>query len=179
MKMKQEDFSRDDGLQVVCCSGQAAYLADPDRLRFLEPFIGRECTAGEAAGELGVSVQRIRYHIGRQLELQLVRQVYERKRAGRAMKALRRTGRFSCSVCTDTLCLYRGVAGTYTRIARRRVDSSAKLLGKLERPGRRIYRKPDGEIWNEADLANVRIYELLPLAGYDIAADIRLHRKDA
>lgn len=84
--MKQEDFSRDDELQLVRCSGQAAYLADPGRLRFLEPFIGRERTAGEAALELGVSVQRLRYHIGRQLELQLVRQVYERKRAGRAMK---------------------------------------------------------------------------------------------
>jgi hypothetical protein len=51
----------------------AAILANPDTLRFLTPFIGHERSVSEAARVLEISLNRLKYWIGRLVKLELIR----------------------------------------------------------------------------------------------------------
>lgn len=51
----------------------AAILANPDRLRYLTPFVGTERSVSEAARALEISLNRLKYWIGRFLKLSLIR----------------------------------------------------------------------------------------------------------
>lgn len=61
-------------------------LADHDMRRFLEPFLGRECTARAAANELGEDLDRVLTRVRRFLRVGLLRVTRIEPRAGRAVK---------------------------------------------------------------------------------------------
>jgi DNA-binding transcriptional ArsR family regulator len=61
-------------------------LVDPTVRRFLEPFLGRECTIKMAAEDLKVSPNSVLYRVNRLLELGLVRVTRIEPRRGRAIK---------------------------------------------------------------------------------------------
>ncbi|MBA2664529.1 MAG: helix-turn-helix transcriptional regulator, partial [Chloroflexi bacterium] len=67
----------------------AALLVDPDERRYFEPFLGRERTVTEAARELGVPPNGMRYRVRRMAKLGLLRIVREQPRAGRPMRVYR------------------------------------------------------------------------------------------
>lgn len=68
---------------------QVAVFLDPRRRRILITFLGREASLTEAAERLAFPLNRLAYHVGRLLELGLLRVVRERKRAGRPIRYYR------------------------------------------------------------------------------------------
>lgn len=67
----------------------ARFIADTRASRFLEPFIGRERTAGAVAAELDVEVSSMLYRIKQLLDLELLRVSRTEPRQGRALKYYR------------------------------------------------------------------------------------------
>jgi len=70
----------------VSDSDAALWLADPERRRWLFPFVGRERTVAEVGRELDVPVNAILYRVRLLVKHGLVRVVGEKQRRGRAMK---------------------------------------------------------------------------------------------
>ena len=66
-------------------------MSDLEAVRRLEPFMKRERTLSEAAGELGVKLPSLLYHVGKFIELGLLEVTREQKRGGRAVKVYRAT----------------------------------------------------------------------------------------
>lgn len=64
-------------------------LVDPTIRRFLEPFLGQECTIKTAAEHLKVSSNSVLYRVNRLLELGLVQVTRIEPRRGRAIKHYR------------------------------------------------------------------------------------------
>src|SRR5262245_48214600 len=67
-------------------SDAALWLADPERRRWLFPFVGKERTLADVARELDVPVNAVLYRARLLLKNGLVRVVGEKRRRGRAMK---------------------------------------------------------------------------------------------
>src|SRR5262245_22111770 len=67
-------------------SDAALWLADPERRRWLVPFVGRERTLAEVGRELDVPVNAVLYRARLLVKHGLVRVVGEKQRRGRAMK---------------------------------------------------------------------------------------------
>jgi hypothetical protein len=76
-------------LHRVTDPDQAAILVDPSRVRFLRPFLGRECTVTKAARLVGVTPNGMLYRVRRMLDVGLLQLVREEPRAGRAVKIYR------------------------------------------------------------------------------------------
>lgn len=68
---------------------QARLLSDPVKGTFIHPFIGRECSVGEAAQTLACSIQAMHYRVKQLLVLGLIEVKREEKRAGRPIKYYR------------------------------------------------------------------------------------------
>lgn len=68
---------------------QVAVFLDPRRRRILITFLGREASLTEAAERLAFPLNRLAYHVGRLIELGLLRVVREQKRAGRPIRYYR------------------------------------------------------------------------------------------
>ena len=64
----------------------ALWLADPERRRWLVPFVGRQRTLAEVGRELGVPVNAVLYRARLLVKHGLVRVVGEQRRRGRPMK---------------------------------------------------------------------------------------------
>jgi hypothetical protein len=67
----------------------AATLTDPHALKHLEPFLGRECTVGQAAKETGEKPNTMLKRVRRFVALGLVEIAREEPRKGRALKVYR------------------------------------------------------------------------------------------
>jgi hypothetical protein len=67
----------------------ADLLINPHTLRQLEPFLGRDCTVGQAARETGAKPNTVLSRVRRLLSLGLLRIVREEPRGGRAVKVYR------------------------------------------------------------------------------------------
>ncbi|GAA1491536.1 ArsR/SmtB family transcription factor [Brachybacterium sacelli] len=78
-----------ESLHTVTDPAQVAILADPRRVRFIRPFLAREATVSEVAGELGVTANSLLYRVRRMTDAGLLRVVEERPRTGRAIKVYR------------------------------------------------------------------------------------------
>lgn len=65
------------------------YLADPLRLRFLSPFIGRERTALEVARELNIPLSTLLYQINKMIQIDLLKIIEIKKRSGSPIKHYR------------------------------------------------------------------------------------------
>ncbi|WP_433201089.1 helix-turn-helix domain-containing protein [Dactylosporangium sp. CS-047395] len=81
--------SRSREVLTVADAAAARMVLRPDRRRFLEPFVARHCTPGEAARVLGVPVEQVSYRVQAMLRAGLLRAVETRARAGRAVTAYR------------------------------------------------------------------------------------------
>lgn len=68
---------------------QARLLTDPVARDFLGPFLGRTASVAEAAAELGAAQNTTLYRVRTLLRAGLLRQVGERRRAGRPIKLYR------------------------------------------------------------------------------------------
>lgn len=80
--MSAEDSSR-PGVLTLTAPAAAQVVLNPEQRRFLEPFLGRELGAAQAARELGESVERLAYRV-RALERRgLLEVVGSRARKGR------------------------------------------------------------------------------------------------
>ncbi|MFC4454285.1 hypothetical protein [Deinococcus sonorensis] len=73
----------------ITAPGAAAFLVDPDARRFLEPFLGRDCTVARAARELGEDRHRMLYRVRQMTRLGLLSIVREEPRRGPAIKVYR------------------------------------------------------------------------------------------
>jgi hypothetical protein len=65
------------------------FLANPDNHRYLECFLGNECTMATAAERLGEPVQRIFRKVRRMLDLSLIEQTRLETRTGRSIRYYR------------------------------------------------------------------------------------------
>nr|BFE59017.1 hypothetical protein GCM10020063_035430 [Dactylosporangium thailandense] len=74
---------------TVADAAAARMVLQPQRRRFLEPFLARPCTPGEAARALGVPVEQVAYRVQAMLRAGLLRAAGTRARAGRAVTAYR------------------------------------------------------------------------------------------
>lgn len=85
--MEHADFTS-EGVEFfrVRTEEQARLLSDPATVRFLEPFLGRERSASQAAEELGVAIDTLLYRVRKFLAAGLLRIVREEPRAGRPIK---------------------------------------------------------------------------------------------
>ncbi|MEJ2287858.1 MAG: hypothetical protein P8Y02_04285 [Deinococcales bacterium] len=72
----------------------ARFLLDPERIRFVRPFMTGERSTAAAAGEVGVSVKDMAYRVKRMLALGLITCTHERKRAGRPVRLYRAPSAF-------------------------------------------------------------------------------------
>jgi hypothetical protein len=86
--MPGSDSSSPD-LLTLNDAGAARIVLQPRRRRFLEPFIGRERSAGQAAGELDLPVEQVAYRVQAMLRAGLLRAVETRARAGRPITLYR------------------------------------------------------------------------------------------
>ncbi|MFC4424843.1 hypothetical protein [Deinococcus navajonensis] len=71
---------------IVEAPNAARALADPDTRRFLEPFLGRECSAQQAAKDLCEDLDRVLTRVRRFLRVKLLRVTRLEPRAGRPVK---------------------------------------------------------------------------------------------
>jgi len=112
----------------------AALLTDPSRQRFLIPFIGRDCTVAQAAGELEVALNSLLYRVKRFQAVGLLQVVREEKRAGRAVK------------------VYRSVADAfYVPFALTRAETLEALLLELDSPLRTLLYRNIAQVMTQAE----------------------------
>lgn len=78
-----------EALHEVTDPAMAAILTDPNRVRFLRPFVGRDATVSQVAAELEISPNALLYRVRRMVDAGLLRVVETRPRAGRAIKVYR------------------------------------------------------------------------------------------
>lgn len=85
--MSETILSRPD--QRVETPDAARFLTDANINHYLHPFLGQETSVGEAARQVGVTVQVMHYWVGRLVALGLVQVTREEPRRGRAIKHYR------------------------------------------------------------------------------------------
>jgi hypothetical protein len=74
---------------TVTSTSAAQVLLDPERRRYLEPFLGRELTAAQAARELGLPVEQLAYRVRALTRQGLLTETGRQPRKGRAMTLYR------------------------------------------------------------------------------------------
>jgi hypothetical protein len=77
-----------DSLEVTN-PNTALFLADMQKARHLFPFLGKECSLGEAAKQLKTSIAKLRYWVTKMEEYGLVKQTRIEKRKGSPIKYYR------------------------------------------------------------------------------------------
>ena len=77
------------GPLTVVTAEAAELLTDPLKQRYLEPFLARDCTVTQAAGELGVTPNSLLYRVRQLQAAGLLEVVREMPRAGRTLKVYR------------------------------------------------------------------------------------------
>ena len=80
---------KSSSLLIVTDLVMADMLINPTSLRQLEPFLGRECTVKQAAGETGEKANTVLSRVRRFLKAGLLEVICEEKRKGRAVKVYR------------------------------------------------------------------------------------------
>jgi hypothetical protein len=86
--MTGPDSSRPDLLTLTAVAAARIVLQQPRR-RFLDPFIGRDRSVGEAARELGLSVEQMAYRVQAMVRSKLLVATTRRARAGRPITIYR------------------------------------------------------------------------------------------
>jgi hypothetical protein len=86
--MTGPDSSRPDLLTLTEVAAARIVLQQPRR-RFLEPFVGRDRSVGEAAQELGLPVEQMAYRVQAMVRTKLLYATAQRARAGRPVTIYR------------------------------------------------------------------------------------------
>ena len=89
--MEPIDSTRRDavGATIVRDPAAVTYVLDPERARFLQPFMRGERSTSQAAAEVGLSVKDMAYRVRRMLELGLLTIARVEPRTGRPIRYLR------------------------------------------------------------------------------------------
>lgn len=104
----------------------AAVFLDPRRRRILTAFMGRESSLTEAAERLAMPLNGLAYHVGRLLELGLLRVAREQKRAGRPIRHYRAA---ADAFLIPAAAMGRGVGDGLTAELRAALDRAEPLAG--------------------------------------------------
>lgn len=158
-------------------SVQATLLARPESRRFLEPFIGREHSAGEAARELGVSVERLLYWIKQFRAAGLLLETGQRPRAGRPERQYRAVS--SALIVPFALTPFADLEVQMTRQAAPLQRLEARVMARATRDlglmNRLIYRDASGELHSETALPEGMTWaQVHPEPGGDFAGIYQL-----
>jgi hypothetical protein len=163
---------------------QARLLSDPGAFRFFEPFLARERTVTAAAVEAGCSVDTMLYRVRKFLKAGLLRISRVETRAGRPIKHYRSVADalFVPFSATPYATLEERIENQFAPFNRTLIRSVAHLLRHTGRDGRRIYRHPDGEVWNDSAADPETPFRMddedLP-AAYDFSTEIELELSEA
>ena len=134
---------------VVRDPAAADLLMNPDTLRHLEPFLGRERSVSEAAVELGAKPNTVLRRVQRLQALHLLEIARERPRNGRAVKLYRSTAEvffvpFEATGAATLEAALEGRDAYWERLLRRNVVRvRSEQLGTW---GTRIYRDAEGRL---------------------------------
>lgn len=151
--MKHSD-STSEGIDFfeVHTEEQAALLSDPVAVRFLEPFLGRECSASEVAEELDVAIDTLLYRINKFLDAGLLEIVRMQPRAGRPIK-IYSTVAAGFYVPFELTAFAEHAEQMRTQL-RADEDVILKAAQDIRRAvgeeGQRIFRNRDGEVWQQS-----------------------------
>lgn len=131
---------------------QARLLSDVDSFRYFEPFIARERSVSQAAGEAGCAVDTMLYRVRKFLAAGLLTVARSERRAGRPIKHYRSTADafFIPFAATPYASLEERLTSQMEPGNRRLVRSIAAVLRESGLEGRRIYRGGTGVVWNES-----------------------------
>lgn len=173
-----------DDFYVVNDPAQAEILSDSKALRFFGPFLARERSAGSAAAELGVPIDRLLYRIRRFLETGLLRIVREEPRSGRPIKIYRSSADayfvpFAVTPFADVGERLWQETGGFLRGSN---DAVAKHLVKHGADGRRLFRTDDGGVRQDAADSSLQQFRLVDAATPPVEAfmaTLRLREADA
>lgn len=131
----------------------------------LAPFIGRERSLSEAAGEVGISLSGMAYHVQRFLRLGLLEVVREVARKGRAVKIYRASSDaffipYRVVAYESVEALIHGEAQPYLRES---ADAVARAYERLLEAdwGLSVYRRPEGKVVFEFTTADGTRLDLL------------------
>ena len=156
---------------------QASLLVRPESRRFLEPFIGRERTAGEAARELGISVERLLYRLKGFQAAGLLLETGQRRRAGRPERLYRAVADaliipFSLTPFADLEAQFVRQATPLQRLEARASARRGSALGLMNRL---VYRDTEGELHSETALPGGTTWaQMHPEPGGDFAGIYQL-----
>lgn len=163
---------------------QAKLLTDPISVGYLSPFLARERTVGQAAAEIGCGIGTMYYRVGVFLQAGLLEVRRVEPRAGRSIKHYRSVadGFFIPFEATPYAGLEERLEAQRREIDQRYVEAVARLLREAGVEGQRLYRGPDGEVWQEAAADVNRVIDLdspdAP-AALDFFREVRLTRNEA
>ncbi len=131
---------------------QAELFSDPVAVKFLEPFLGRERSASQAAAELGVAIDTLLYRVNKFLDAGLLEIVRLEPRAGRPIKIYR--------TIADGFYVPFALTGFAEHEEQMRellradedviVAAASRMRRAMREEGQRIFRAADGEVWHQS-----------------------------
>ncbi len=136
-------------MHTVTSTGAARVLLRPEERRFLEPFLGRDLGAAQAARELGLTVETLAYRVRSLSRAGLLRQTGETPRKGRAVKLYRAAEEIRAPLA---LLPYEDVAGFFGLVDAGSREAFLSALARLADSSGlgdwvvRLYRAGDGGI---------------------------------
>ncbi len=158
-----------EAFHTVTDPEQARLLSDPASFRFFEPFVARELSVTVAAEEVGCKLDTMLYRVKTLLKAGLLDVSRLEKRAGRPVKHYRSV--HDAYFVPFELTPYAEVEERLTLQFREYqalvVPTMARALRRMEREGRRVYRRRDnGEVWQESAGESYAPFDLYDAASY-------------
>ncbi len=131
---------------------QVRLLTDAKSRAFFEPFLARERSVADAAGEVGCKLDTMLYRVGRFQEAGLLTVAREQPRAGRAIKLYRSVadGFFVPLSATPFADLEERLRAQLEPQWRRSARAIARWLRTYGWEGQRFYRDGQGVVWSES-----------------------------
>src|SRR5690606_5569036 len=161
---------------------QARLLTEPDRLRLFRPFLARERTVSQVAGETRTDLNSVLYRVRQYLAAGLLRIVREERRPGRPVKVYRSVhdAYFIPYEVTPFATLEERMLEQMLPAMRERIRVQARQIAKYGRVGQSLFRDELGEVWfASATDAALRTDWLDPHGGIDYWTEVWLTPKEA
>lgn len=147
---------------------QARLLTDPGSVAAFKPFLARECTVSQAAGELSCPLNTLLYRVRTFMRAGLLCVTREERRKGRAIKHYRSVhdAYFVPFSLTPYATLEEQLEAQGAPLFRQLVRSYAAALRGSDRYGRHLLRAANGAVWT-TDLPPDQTPAGLPLVYFD------------
>lgn len=157
----------------VADAAQARLLTDPRSVAAFKPFLARECSAGQAAAELGCPLNTLLYRVRTFVRAGLLQVTRAEPRKGRAVKHYRSVhdAYFVPFSLTPYATLEEQLAAQGAPLFRQLVRSYAAAFRGSDRYGRHLLRAPDGAVWT-TDLPPDQTPAGLPLVFFDTTTSL-------